>query len=215
MMNDSATERVKRHAGTEASFFYSLIFSTITAVSITFTNTFLPLLYTLALVRRSYVILVEVVISLISFFLLTVFGKEYLFIFTVRALSYINLYFIMSEYVDYTTVLDLLGERGVPIVVGLSYYPLFYRIAKEINFNARARKIGFKPYKLLLPFIVEMVKVAEDLYIAYTIKLYGKYRGKINLFPRKFDLVLLTSSLIALIISLYPPHFLEVYNIVT
>jgi len=111
----------------------------------------------------------------------------------------------MSEYVDYSSILNLFGEKGVPLVVGFAYYPLFYRIGSEISFNARARKIGFHLGKLVLPLVVQMVKVAEDLYTAYTIKLYGKFQGRRDFRPTKMDLILLTLSFILVVLNFFFP----------
>ena len=194
------------------SFFYSLIFLVTTAVSITFSDSLIPLILTLILLyRRKYVIAIEVLISILSFFLLFTFHKLYLYVFTVRALSYVNLYFIASEYVDYHTVINILGEKGVPLVVGLAYFPLFNEILSQIVFNARARKVGF--FKILLPFTVEMVKVAEDLYVAYTIKLFGKYRGRINITPSSTDVLFVALALITLLLSVFFPLSLPQYHI--
>jgi len=190
----------------KSTFLYSLVFLVITALEITLYPTFYPLILTLGLIyKRWRIIIIEVIIVVASLLVLHLFNKETLFVYTVRALSYINLYFIMSEYVDYSTILNLFGEKGVPLVVGFAYYPLFYRIGSEISFNARARKIGFHLGKLVLPLVVQMVKVAEDLYTAYTIKLYGKFHGKRDFRPRKMDLILLSLSLILVVLNFFFP----------
>lgn len=187
----------------KSSFLYSIIFLVIVAVETTLYSTYYSLILTAGLLyKRWRILVIEGGIVLVSFLLLHFVGKEDLFIYTIRALSYVNLYFIMAEYVDYTTIINLLGEKGVPLVVGFAYYPLFYRIASEIGFNSRARKIGFKINKLVLPLVVQMIKVAEDLYVAYTIKLYGKYHGKINLKPNKMDLILVSLSILLVMINL-------------
>jgi len=125
----------------KSTFLYSLIFPVITALETTLYPTFYPLVITAGLIyKRWKILLIEVVVVIISFLVLHLFDKEYLFIYTVRALTYVNLYFIASEYVDYSSILNILGEKGVPLVVGFAYYPLFYRIASEMGFNARARK---------------------------------------------------------------------------
>ncbi|MBB5253558.1 hypothetical protein [Sulfurisphaera ohwakuensis] len=187
----------------KATFLYSLIFLIITAIETTLYPTYYSLILTMGLIyKRWRVIAIEILIVIISFTFLHILEKEYLFIYTIRAISYINLYFIMSEYVDYNSILYLLGEKGVPLVVGFAYYPLFYRIASEISFNARARKIGFHINKLVLPFVVQMVKVAEDLYVSYTIKLYGKFNGKRNFKPTSVDIILISLSLLLVMINL-------------
>lgn len=165
------------------------------------------------LFRKRNVVLIEVLISLLSFLLLSEFHKLNLYIFTVRALTYLNLYFLMSEYVDYRTVLNILKEKGVPLVVGLAYFPLFNEIVSQIVFNAKARKIGLKPSKLLLPLVVQMVKVAEDLYVAYTIKLYGEYRGRLNLRPTFLDLLFILLGVITFVLSVAFPLNLPPYHI--
>lgn len=187
----------------KSSFLYSVIFLVIVAVETTVYSTFYSLILTAGLMYRKWkTLVIEITIITVSFLLLHLVEKEFLFIYTIRALSYINLYFIMSDYVDYTTIINVLGEKGIPLVVGFAYYPLFYRIASEIGFNARGRKIGFKLNKLVLPLVVQMVKVAEDLYTAYTIKLYGKYHGKLNIKPNRMDLILLSLSILLVMINL-------------
>ncbi|BFH72355.1 hypothetical protein SJAV_02990 [Sulfurisphaera javensis] len=187
----------------KSTFLYSIIFLVIVAVETTIYSTYFSLIITGGLIyKRWRILVVEVIITLISFIFLHLVGRESLFIYTIRAISYINLYFIMSEYVDYNSIINILGEKGVPLVVGFAYYPLFYRIASEISFNARARKIGFHITKLVLPLVVQMVKVAEDLYTSYTIKLYGKFNGKRNLKPTRMDLILLSLSLLLVMINL-------------
>ncbi|MEJ2777570.1 hypothetical protein [Stygiolobus sp. RP850M] len=199
---------------TKASFFYALTFLVTVALSSSLSNSILPVLVTLALLfRKRNVVLIEVLISLLSFLLLSEFHKLNLYIFTVRALTYLNLYFLMSEYVDYRTVLNILEEKGVPLVVGLAYFPLFNEIVSQIVFNAKARKIGLKPSKLLLPLVVQMVKVAEDLYVAYTIKLYGEYRGRLNLRPTSLDLLFILLGVITFVLSVAFPLNLPPYHI--
>ncbi|BCU71013.1 hypothetical protein [Stygiolobus caldivivus] len=198
----------------KVSFLYSLISILVIALSTTLSVSIVPLAVTLGLLfRRRNIVLLELLISLTSFVLLFEFQKLYLYVFTLRALTYINLYFLMSDYVDYHTVLNLLGEKGVPLVVGLAYFPLFNEVMSQIVFNARARKIGFKPSKLLLPFVVQTVKIAEDLYVAYTIKLYGKYRGHITIAPSSLDLAFTLVSVIILLLSVFFPLNLPQYHI--
>jgi hypothetical protein len=172
------------------------------ALSASLTPSSLPLLITAPLLRRWRLILVEGIVALSSLILLHFAGREYLFPYTVRALTYINLYAVLGDYLDRVTLLDLLGERGVPILVALTYYPLFRRIASQVIFNARARGIGLNPLKLARPILVEMVKVAEDLYFAYTTKLYGSFRGKRDLKPRPPDLLFLALASLCLASSL-------------
>lgn len=187
----------------KSTFLYSLLFLLIVAVETTLYSTYYPLILTMGLIYRRWKVLVmEIIIVLLSFFLLHFFARESLFIYTVRAITYINLYFVMSEYVDYSSILNILGEKGVPVVIGFAYYPLFYRIGSEISFNARGRKVGFRIGKLVLPLVVQMVKVAEDLYVAYTIKLYGEFRGKRDIRPNKMDLILISLSLIIVLLNL-------------
>ncbi len=161
-----------------------------------------PFLATLALVRRKLVVAVEVAIAIASFLVLHVTAKEYLYVFTLRALVYVNLFVILSDYVDKSTILDVLGEKGVPIVVALTYYPYFYDLAMQVLFNMRARGERFNPIKVSRPIVVEMLKVAENLYVAYTVKLFGKYSGKVSLYPSKYDVALLALGVASLCLSL-------------
>ncbi|ARM77012.1 hypothetical protein B6F84_01655 [Acidianus manzaensis] len=152
--------------------------------------------------KRKLIFLVEILISIISYFILFYTHRLDLYIFTIRALVFINLYFILSGIVDKSTILDLFGEKGVPIVVALAYYPYFYQLSTEVAFYARARKIGFNIIKLSKPIIVELIRVAENLYIAYSVKLFGKYSGKKNYRPNKEDLFLVGIGVITLCLSL-------------
>ncbi|NON62736.1 hypothetical protein, partial [Acidianus sp. RZ1] len=129
-------------------------------------------------------------------------GKPYLYVFTVRALTYINLYFIVSSMVDKSTILDLLGEKGVPVVIALSYYPYFYSLSAEVAFYARSRGIRFNVLKLSRPILVEMVKVAENLYVAYTVKLFGKYSWQRKLKPNISDSILIVLGVLIICLSL-------------
>ncbi len=158
------------------------------------------------LFRRKGIFITEIAISIISYFVLSYFNKAYLYIFTVRAITYINLYFVVSEVVDKSTVLDVLGEKGVPIIIALAYYPYFFQLSSEVSFYARARGIGFNPIKISRPLLVEMIKVAENLYVAYIVKLFGKYSGKRNLKPRKADILLLTIGTAVLLLSIFSPY---------
>lgn len=155
--------------------------------------------------RRRLVFLAEIMITIVSYLLLSYAHRLELYVFTIRAILFINLYFILSSSVDKSSVLDLLGEKGVPIVVALAYYPYFYQLASEVAFYAKARKIGFNPIKLSKPIIVELIRVAENLYVAYTVKLFGKYSGKKNYRPRRDDILLLTIGAITLCLSLILP----------
>jgi len=183
------------------SFFYSLLFLGLIVVSSLY-YPLVPFLVTLALVRRKLVILIDLAIASLSFLILDVTSKEFLYVFTLRALVYINLFVVLSEAVDKSTILDLFGEKGVPIIVALSYYPYFYDLAMQVLFNMRARNEKFNPVKVSRPIIVEMLKVAENLYVAYTVKLYGKYSGKVNLFPSRYDVIVLIMGVASLCLSL-------------
>ncbi|EWG07413.1 MAG: hypothetical protein ASUL_05456 [Candidatus Aramenus sulfurataquae] len=183
------------------SFFYSLLFLGLIVVSSLY-YPLVPFLVALALVRRKLVILIDLAIASLSFLILDVTSKEFLYVFTLRALVYINLFVVLSEAVDKSTILDLFGEKGVPIIVALSYYPYFYDLAMQVLFNMRARNEKFNPVKVSRPIIVEMLKVAENLYVAYTVKLYGKYSGKVNLFPSRYDVIVLIMGVASLCLSL-------------
>ncbi|WP_236752948.1 hypothetical protein [Acidianus sp. HS-5] len=151
------------------------------------------------------IFITEIAIAILSYFVLSYFGKAYLYVFTVRAITYINLYFVVSELVDKSTVLDALGEKGVPIIIALAYYPYFFQLSSEVSFYARARGMGFNPIKISRPLLVEMIKVAENLYVAYTVKLFGKYSGKRNLKPRTSDIILLAVGFAVLTMSIIFP----------
>ena len=157
------------------------------------------------LFRRKGIFITEILIAVLSYFVLSYFDKAYLYIFTVRAITYINLYFVISELVDKSTVLDALGEKGVPIIIALAYYPYFFQLSSEVSFYAKARGIGFNPIKISRPLLVEMIKVAENLYVAYTVKLFGKYSGKKNFKPRTSDVILLIIGVVVLLLSLLFP----------
>ncbi|AWR96378.1 hypothetical protein DFR86_01645 [Acidianus sulfidivorans JP7] len=157
------------------------------------------------LVKRRAIFVAEIIISLISYFILFYTHRLDFYIFTIRAFVFINLYFILSGVVDKSTILDLLGEKGVPIVVALAYYPYFYQLSTEVTFYAKARKIGFNIIKISKPIIIELIRVAENLYIAYSVKLFGKYTGKKNYMPNKDDIFLIIIGATTLCLSLILP----------
>ncbi|WP_240872219.1 hypothetical protein [Acidianus infernus] len=190
----------------KTSFLYSVIFSVLIFLSTYVSLGIYAMAITIAMLfRRKGIFITEILIAVFSYFVLSYFGKSYLYVFTVRAITYINLYFAISELVDKSTVLDALGEKGVPIIIALAYYPYFFQLSSEVSFYAKARGIGFNPIKISRPLLVEMIRVAENLYVAYTVKLFGNYSGKRNLKPRTSDLILLTIGVAIFTLSVMFP----------
>ncbi|BDC17999.1 hypothetical protein HS5_08890 [Acidianus sp. HS-5] len=190
----------------KTSFLYSVFFSVLIFISTYISLGIYSMIITIAMLfGKKGIFITEIAIAILSYFVLSYFGKAYLYVFTVRAITYINLYFVVSELVDKSTVLDALGEKGVPIIIALAYYPYFFQLSSEVSFYARARGMGFNPIKISRPLLVEMIKVAENLYVAYTVKLFGKYSGKRNLKPRTSDIILLAVGFAVLTMSIIFP----------
>ncbi|WP_054836386.1 hypothetical protein [Metallosphaera hakonensis] len=122
-----------------------------------------------------------------------------------RAFLFIDLFLILSEYLDKVSVIGLTGERGVPLVVTLSYIPVFYEVATNVFFYRRARKMRFSIEEISRPILVEMVKIADDLYKSYTLKLYGNFTRKTEFRPSKQDIVPMILGVSALCLSLLIP----------
>lgn len=175
-------------------------------VSTYMSNGIIPMLVSILMIyKRRLAFIIEIGLALLSYFILYYTQRLELYVFTTRALVFVNLYFILSGIVDKSSILDLLGEKGVPVVVALAYYPYFYKLSSEVILYARARKIGFNLIKISKPIIVELIRVAENLYTAYTVKLFGRYSGKKNYRPKKDDIVILIIGAITLCLSLTLP----------
>ncbi|BBD73817.1 hypothetical protein HS1genome_2206 [Sulfodiicoccus acidiphilus] len=158
-----------------------------------FTDGLAQAAFTALLHRRWRVIGGEVLILATSFLVLTSLHREPLFPFAPRLVTYVNSYLAASDLVDRSSILDVLGERGVPVVVALTYYPTFASIAREVFLNLRYRGLRFSPTKLVLPLLVFTVKVAEELEAAYAVKLYGNFRrGQLKF--GEFDFVIIVLS---------------------
>ncbi|AAY80244.1 conserved membrane protein [Sulfolobus acidocaldarius DSM 639] len=159
--------------------------------------------------------LIEFLVIIVSYIVLYVVNRENFLIFTFRVLSYVNIFIGLSEKIDYSTIIDTLGSKGVPLVISIAYIPFFYRVSRELIFNMRARKVRFSFSNYVLPLTVQTIKVAEDLYVSYNLKLYGNLIRKRNFKPRKIDILLLIASVSVLLVScVYNPHFLQIYNFV-
>lgn len=191
----------------KASFLYSSIFLLLIIISSLF-YPLLPFLTTLILARRKLIIIIDITISVLSFLILLYFHHLYLYAYTLRALTYLNLYIILSDIVNKPSIMDMFGEKGIPIVIALSYYPYFYDLATQVLLSMRSRKEQFNPIKISRPIIVEMLKVAENLYLAYTIKLFGKYSAKRNFMPSRDDIIITLVGVITLCLSFFLHLFL-------
>lgn len=184
------------------------------AVSAAMTSSPFPLIMTIPfLINKKRVLIVELLVIASSFSLLHVMDRLSLFIFTERTLTYVNLYLIASTVIDKASILGLLGKRGIPLVLALDYFPYFLSVASDVAFYARARGLtsghGLRNLfsllpSLTLPFIVEVVRVAENLYVAYTIKLYGHGARHSVPRPSPVDLAFLAYGVLALCLSFIP-----------
>ncbi len=192
----------------KASFLYSSLFLFFIIISSLFYFPFVPFLVTVILVRRKIIIISDIIISVISFLILSYFNRIDLYVYTLRALTYLDLFIILSDIVNKPSIIDIFGEKGIPIVIALSYYPYFYDLATQVLLNMRSRKEQFNPIKISRPIIVEMLKVAENLYLAYTIKLFGKYSSKRNFMPSKDDIIITLIGVITLCLSFFLHLFL-------
>ncbi|BDB97063.1 hypothetical protein [Saccharolobus caldissimus] len=187
----------------KVKFIYILLFSILTYISSFLYNFLLPFILSLGILyRRVSLILTELLIAILSLIILYTFNKIYIYDYTLRALTLMNLFFILSDYTDRSSILDLLGSKGISVVIALSYYPRFYEMASKVSFYAGIRKISLLNLKrVLLPILVETVKIAENLYIAYTIKLFGKYQHKFGFKPSKNDILFLILGVTVLCLS--------------
>ncbi|WP_449462926.1 hypothetical protein PQ610_01735 [Tardisphaera miroshnichenkoae] len=191
--------------------FFGMVSGVLLAVSAAVTPSPIPLIMTFPfMVDKKRVFIAELLVVASSFFLLRLMDRFSLFAFTERTLTYVNLYLMASSLIDRASILGFLGKRGVPLVLALGYFPYFLSVASDVAFYARARGLtsGLGPRRLFsllsslaLPFIVEVVRVAENLYIAYSIKLYG--RGAAHAVPRPSaaDLSFLAYGVLALCLS--------------
>ncbi|AGE70824.1 hypothetical protein [Sulfolobus acidocaldarius] len=217
-MNDLAPEkmRIMQVADGKLSFFYSIFSVFFIFYSISFSISIIPFLFSVFLtLKRGKLLLIEFLVIIVSYIVLYVVNRENFLIFTFRVLSYVNIFIGLSEKIDYSTIIDTLGSKGVPLVISIAYIPFFYRVSRELIFNMRARKVRFSFSNYVLPLTVQTIKVAEDLYVSYNLKLYGNLIRKRNFKPRKIDILLLIASVSVLLVScVYNPHFLQIYNFV-
>lgn len=147
----------------------------------------------------------ELATFLLSFLVLDRAGHLYIYPYVFRAFTFLNLFLVSSEHLDVVSLLDLAGERAVPIVITLVYFPIFYQLAAQIFFYRRARRKPFSPVKLSRPLLVEIVRVAENLYRTYTVKLYGQLRRSYRLYPSWEDVIPLTLGVMAICLSYLLP----------
>ncbi len=167
------------------------------------TNGVLQMGFTALVHRKWRVIVIEAAVVAASFIVLSNFHRLYLFPFATRIMTYVNSYLIASELVDRPTVLDVFGERGVPLVIALAYYPTFISVGRELIENLKVRGLKFSPSKVVLPLLVFTIKVANELEAAYTVKLYGKFRRtlpKLGLWDYLFVLSSVVVSCLSLVI---------------
>ncbi|WP_338599749.1 hypothetical protein V6M85_10575 [Sulfolobus tengchongensis] len=191
----------------KVKIFFMLIFSILVYISSIFFSFIIPFLVTLfILYRRTWVIVIEIIITVFSFFLLHVLSKASIYEYTLRALTLVNVFLISSDYTDRSSIIDLFGYKGIPIVIAFTYYPRFYEIMQKVSFYARIRRINLLNLKkILLPIIVEIIKIADNLYVAYTVKLFGEYNynNKKNLKPAREDILFLVIGVSTLCLSLF------------
>lgn len=191
--------------------FFGMASGVLLAVSAAATPSPIPLIMTFPfMVDKKRVFIAELLVVASSFFLLRLMGRFSLFAFTERTLTYVNLYLMASTIIDRASILGFLGKRGIPLVLALGYFPYFLSVASDVAFYARARGLasGLGPRRLFsllsslaLPFIVEVVRVAENLYIAYSIKLYGRGAARAVPRPSAADLSFLAYGVLALCLS--------------
>ncbi|MCG3109370.1 hypothetical protein L3N51_01661 [Metallosphaera sp. J1] len=165
------------------------------------------LLISLGLTYRQFRFLVLEAVALLVSYLITSRFDPAIFTYVMRAFTFINLFLSLSEFLDRVSLLGLLGEKGVPFVVTLSYIPLFYELASDVFFYRRARKLRFNVEELSRPIVVEMVKIAEDLNRAYEIKLYGKFSRRVEFKPSRWDFLPITAGVVSICLSLLIPIF--------
>ncbi|MFP3220738.1 MAG: hypothetical protein RXR41_06375 [Candidatus Marsarchaeota archaeon] len=175
-----------------------------------------PLLSTMVLlIGRKRIMGAELSVVGVSALALWLSGHFSLFPYTERTLTYVNLYLIAGEYLDRRSLLGLAGRRALPLVLALNYFPLFLSVSSRVAFYARTRGITAdlrrgKPIFFLrsiaLPVIVETVRVAENLYMAYSLKLYGGLRGISRSAPSRSDWLFLLYG-VAVLCSSFIPRF--------
>ncbi|MGC8631095.1 MAG: hypothetical protein ACP5T2_01520 [Thermoprotei archaeon] len=134
------------------------------------------------LISRKRFLLLELSVIALSAFALSELDRFSLFAYTERTATFVNLYLLASDYVDRPSILAITGKAGLPLIVGLNYFPLFLSVSSEVTFYARIRGITNELKKgklvsffqsLALPILVEVVRVAENLNMAYSLKVYG------------------------------------------
>ncbi|WP_409366417.1 hypothetical protein ACI49J_10865 [Metallosphaera sp. D4-4] len=163
------------------------------------------LVISLGLTYKQYRFMIPEILALFLSYLVTSHFNPLIFTYVMRAFTFINVFLSLSEFLDRVSLVGLVGEKGIPLVITLSYIPLFYQLASDVFFYRRARKLGFSVEKLSRPIVVEMVKIAEDLNKAYEIKLHGKFSRRIDLKPSKYDVLPITAGVVTICLSLLIP----------
>ncbi|MEL9970462.1 MAG: hypothetical protein QXR57_00600 [Metallosphaera sp.] len=159
------------------------------------------------LYRKRLFIVAETVSLLLSFFIVSAFRDVSIYVYIMRAFTFINVFLAFSEHLDRVSIISLLGEKGIPLVITLSYVPFFYELSTNVFFYRRSRRRRFNVEELARPILVEMIRVAENLYKAYTLKLYGNFKRKIEINPSIQDLVAIGIGVVALCLSLTIPIY--------
>ncbi len=116
----------------KVKFLYILVFSVLIYANSIFFNSVIPFLVTLTvLYRRKWIIVIEAIIGILSYLILGFLGKIFIYEYTLRAFSIVNVFLISSDYTDKSSIIDLLGSKGVPLAIALTYYPRFYDLMKK------------------------------------------------------------------------------------
>ncbi|QKQ99953.1 hypothetical protein GWK48_05785 [Metallosphaera tengchongensis] len=168
---------------------YALFFAVAVVISTLVFPLWSLLTLLILLVKRKLIVIVELIALAVSFVSLYFLSHLGIYTYVMRAFVYIDLFLALSEYIDKVSVLSITGERGVPIVVTLSYIPFFYNVARDVFFYRNSRRRRFNLEELSRPILVEMVRVAENLYKAYVVKLYGNFNRNFELSPGKGDML--------------------------
>jgi len=184
------------------------------ALAAAITSSPVPLISTIPfLIGRKRFLLLELSVIALSAFALSTLDRFGLFAYTERTATFVNLYVLASDYVDKTSILAITGKAGLPLIVGLNYFPLFLSVSSEVSFYARVRGITSDLKKgklasffqsLALPILVEVVRVADNLYMAYSLKVYGGGPIKRKLRVTRADALFGAYGVLILWLSLIP-----------
>ena len=111
----------------KVKFLYILVFSVLIYANSIFFNSVIPFLVTsIVLYRRKWIIVIEAIIGILSYLILGFLGKIFIYEYTLRAFSIVNVFLISSDYTDKSSIIDLLGSKGVPLVIALTYLSLIH-----------------------------------------------------------------------------------------